>query len=80
MITRRLLLLSLLALPLPAVANSNCGCGPKANPKNRAEQMYQMALLATDRDQKIKMLRLALEVYPEHEGAKAALLELGETP
>lgn len=75
---RRTLLVSLLVLPL--AARADCGCGPKGNPNFMAAKLYQRALLAENREEKIDLLRQVLTLEPHHEGALAMLAELGVDP
>lgn len=81
MIARRLFLASLVMLPAAAAAAAeaeDCGCGgPKSNPKNRANQLYNMALLSDDPDQRKRLAETILRIDPTHEGAKALLAATG---
>ena len=80
-LTRRGLLAAALALApgVALAAADDCGCaGPKSNPKNRAEQFYQMALAAEDPARRRQLAELALKIWPEHEGAQAILAELSQ--
>jgi hypothetical protein len=80
MISRRLVLAALLSLPaLSATAETEyCGCGgPKSNPKNRANQLYSLALASDDPDKRKRLAETILRIDPTHEGAKALLAETG---
>lgn len=80
MIARRLFLAGLLLLPGAAFAagTEDCGCGgPKSNPKNRANQLYNMALATDDPDKRKRLAETILRIDPTHEGAKALLAESG---
>jgi hypothetical protein len=79
MIPRRIVLAALLSLPaLSAAAADDCGCGgPKSNPKNRANQLYSLALASDDPDKRKRLAETILRIDPTHEGAKALLAEAG---
>jgi hypothetical protein len=79
MIARRLFLAALLTLPAAAAwAGTDCGCGgPKSNPKNHANQLYNMALMTDDPEKRKRLAETILRIDPTHEGAKAILAESG---
>jgi hypothetical protein len=79
MIPRRIVLAALLSLPvLPVAAADDCSCGgPKSNPKNRANQLYSLALASDDPDKRKRLAETILRIDPTHEGAKALLAETG---
>jgi hypothetical protein len=80
MIPRRIVLAALLSLPaLSATAETeDCGCaGPKSNPKNRANQLYSLALASDDPEKRKRLAETILRIDPTHEGAKAMLAQSG---
>lgn len=78
MVTRRLILAALLTLPAAAAFGADCGCGgPKADPKNHANQLYNMALATDDPEKRKRLAQTILRIDPEHAGAKAILAESG---
>jgi len=80
MMKRRLFLAALLVLPatMATAAADDCGCaGPKSNPFNRANQLYNMALSTDDPDKRKRLAEAILRIDPTHAGAKAMLAEAG---